>query len=282
MKKSWKAWAFLAPSFLGVIIFVLIPFGDAVRRSFYEAMSGKYVGMNNYSNVLQNKAFRMAVYNTVRFILTCVPILLLLSLALSVVIYNLNKHKSFFKTSFLIPMAVPVSSIVFLWKVIFHQSGLLNDVLEKLGMKGADWISTKAFPVLVFSYIWKNIGYDIVLWLAGLDTISKALYEAAAVDGANAWKRFRFITLPGLLPTIYIVSVLSLLNTFKVFREAYLIAGTYPRDDNIYMLQHLFNNWFTKLDIQKMCAAAVMVALVIIAVVLILQVLDRSEEEKEG
>lgn len=280
MKKSWKAWAFLAPSFLGVILFVLLPFGDAIRRSFYEAMSGKSVGLQNYSNVLHNKAFRMAVGNTARFIITCVPILLLLSLVLSVLIYNLNKSKSFFKTAFLIPMAVPVSSVVFLWEVIFHKSGLLNDLLTRLGLQGVDWISTKAFPVLVFSYIWKNIGYDIILWVAGLDTISGALYEAAAVDGANAWKKFRYITLPGLLPTIYIVSVLSLLNTFKVFREAYLIAGTYPRDDNIYMLQHLFNNWFTKLDIQKMCAAAVMVALVIIAIVLILQLLDRSEEEK--
>lgn len=281
MKKSLKAWAFLAPSFLGVILFVLLPFGDAVRRSFFEAMSGKFVGINNYSNVLQNKAFRMAVTNTGKFIIICVPILLLLSLILSVMIYNLRKYKSFFKTSFLIPLAVPVSSVVFLWKVVFHQSGLFNDLLARLGLEGADWISTRAFPVLVFSYIWKNIGYDIVLWMAGLDTISKALYEAAAVDGANAWKRFRYITLPGLLPTIYIVSVLSLLNTFKVFREAYLIAGTYPRDDNIYMLQHLFNNWFTKLDIQKMCAAAVMVALVIIAIVLILQLLDRSEEEEK-
>ena len=281
MKKSLKAWAFLAPSFLGVILFVQLPFGDAVRRSFFEAMSGKFVGINNYSNVLQNKAFRMAVTNTGKFIIICVPILLLLSLILSVMIYNLRKYKSFFKTSFLIPLAVPVSSVVFLWKVVFHQSGLFNDLLARLGLEGADWISTRAFPVLVFSYIWKNIGYDIVLWMAGLDTISKALYEAAAVDGANAWKRFRYITLPGLLPTIYIVSVLSLLNTFKVFREAYLIAGTYPRDDNIYMLQHLFNNWFTKLDIQKMCAAAVMVALVIIAIVLILQLLDRSEEEEK-
>jgi multiple sugar transport system permease protein len=281
MKKSLKAWAFLAPSFLGVILFVLLPFGDAVRRSFFEAMSGKFVGINNYSNVLQNKAFRMAVTNTGKFIIICVPILLLLSLILSVMIYNLRKYKSFFKTSFLIPLAVPVSSVVFLWKVVFHQSGLFNDLLARLGLEGADWISTRAFPVLVFSYIWKNIGYDIVLWMAGLDTISKALYEAAAVDGANAWKRVRYITLPGLLPTIYIVSVLSLLNTFKVFREAYLIAGTYPRDDNIYMLQHLFNNWFTKLDIQKMCAAAVMDALVIIAIVLILQLLDRSEEEEK-
>ena len=280
MKKSNKAWIFLGPSFIGVIFFVLIPFGDAVRRSFTTAMGGKFVGLSNYETVIVNKAFQMAMSNTVKFIIICVPLLLLLSLILSAMISTIKKMKSFFKTSFLIPLAIPVSSVVFLWKVVFHQNGLLNILLSKVGVEGFDWMSTKAFPILVFSYLWKNVGYDMVLWLAGLDTISLNLYEAASVDGANAWKKFRYITLPGLLPTVYIVTVLSILNTFKVFREAYLIAGPYPRDDSIYMLQHLFNNWFTKLDIQKMCSAAVMVALVITAIILLLQKLDRKLGEE--
>ncbi|MBH1939604.1 sugar ABC transporter permease [Mobilitalea sibirica] len=280
MKENRKAWAFLAPSFLGVIFFVLIPFSDAIKRSFKEAMGGKFVGMDNYMNVLHNEAFRIAAQNTSRFIIICVPILLLLSLVLAVMINNLKKHRSFFKTSFLIPLAIPVSSVVFLWKVVFHQNGLLNGALSVIGLEGYDWMSTKAFPVLVFSYIWKNIGYDMVLWLAGLDGISQTMYEAAAVDGANAWKKFWYITLPGLLPTVFIVTVLSILNSFKVFREAYLIAGAYPRDNNIYMLQHLFNNWFTKLDIQKMSAAAVMLALIIVAIILILQRIDTKVDRK--
>lgn len=280
MKKNIKAWLFLAPSFIGVVIFVLLPFADAVRRSFFQAMGNKFVGLENYKGVIQNDAFELAVKNTFKFIIICVPLLLLLSLLLSVMISNARKYKNFFKTSFLIPMAIPVSSVVFLWKVIFHQNGLLNVLLEKMGVTGFDWMSSKAFPVLVFSYIWKNIGYDMVLWMAGIDGISPALYEAASVDGANTWKKFWYITLPGLLPTIYIVTVLSILNTFKVFREAYLIAGSYPRDDSIYMLQHIFNNWFTKLDIQKMCSAAVMVAMVIVVVILILQHLDKKLEEE--
>ncbi len=281
MKKSIKARAFLAPSFLGVILFVLVPFGDAIRRSFFEAMSGRFVGVDNYISVLQNKAFQLAVGNTVKFTMVCVPILLLLSLIISLIISSLKKYRSFFKTAFLIPMAIPVASVVFLWRVVFHPNGLLNDLLSRLGIEGIDWISTKAFPILVISYLWKNLGYDMVLWITGIDQISVNLYEAASVDGAGAWKKFWYITLPGLLPTVFIVSVLSLLNTFKVFREAYLIAGTYPRDDSIYMLQHLFNNWFTKLDIQKMCSAAVMVALVIVAIILLLQGLDRKIGEEE-
>lgn len=276
MKKSKKAWLFLGPSFIGVVFFVLIPFGDAIRRSFTTAMGGKFVGLDNYETVVNNKAFQMAVGNTAKFILVCVPLLLIISLILSAMINALKKYRSFFKSSFLIPLAIPVSSVVFLWKVAFHQNGLLNILLSKVGVEGFDWMSTKAFPILVFSYLWKNVGYDMVLWITGLDTISLNLYEAASVDGANAWKKFIYITLPGLLPTVYLVTVLSILNTFKVFREAYLIAGPYPRDDSIYMLQHLFNNWFTKLDIQKMCSAAVLVALVIIVVILLLQSLDRK------
>jgi multiple sugar transport system permease protein len=275
MRKSNIAWLFLGPSLIGLIFFVLIPFGDAIRRSFTTAMGGKFVGLDNYGTVIDNQAFKMAVSNTSKFIIICVPLLLLLSLMLSVMIGSLKKLKSFFKTSFLIPLAIPVSSVVFLWKVVFHQNGLFNILLSKVGIEGFDWMSTRAFPILVFSYLWKNVGYDMVLWLAGLDTISLNLYEAASVDGANSWKKFRYITLPGLLPTVYIVTVLSILNTFKVFREAYLIAGPYPRDNSIYMLQHLFNNWFSKLDIQKMCAAAVMVALVITVIILLLQRIDR-------
>ena len=119
-----------------------------------------------------------------------------------------------------------------------------------------------AFYVLVFSYLWKNTGYDMVLWLAGLYAVPEPLYEAARIDGAGRKDCFIHITLPMLRPTAAMLAVLSLVNSFKVFREAYLIAGDYPHK-SIYMLQHLFNNWFVKLDIQKMSAASVMMALTV-------------------
>lgn len=275
MKERRKAISFLIPSFSGVLLFVLVPFMDAIRRSFFEAMSGRYVGFENYTTVVNNEAFRLAIKNTARFIAVCVPLLLLLSLTLSIMLFHVTELRDILKASFLLPMAIPVSSVVFLWKVVFHQDGLLNELLAHFGARGCDWITIRAFPVLVFSYIWKNIGYDMVLWLAGLNSIPTTLYEAASVDGANTWQSFRFITLPELIPTAFVISVLSILNTFKVFREAYLIAGAYPKDSNIYMLQHIFNNWFTSLDIQKMCAAAVIVAGAVVTVILLLQYLDK-------
>ena len=266
-KEAMVGYAFLLPSLLGVGIFILVPFLDVIRRSFSEAMTRTFVGTSNYEMVLNNQAFLRAAKNTIRFIFVCIPLLLVISLILSVMLYSIHKLQAFLKTSFLIPMAIPTASIVLLWKIFYHKFGLLNKLLEVLGMTAVDWINTdKAFYVLVFTYLWENIGYDMVLWLAGLNGISQEMYEASSIDGAGRIRQFFFITLPNLLPTTFILIVLSLINSFKVFREAYLLAGDYPHE-SIYMLQHLFNNWFTSLDIQKMCATAVMVALVLIVVI---------------
>ncbi len=276
-RETRTAWIFLLPSFLGIFVFVLLPFLDAVRRSFFEAMGGRFVGFQNYRTVLENKAFRLAVKNTGRFILVCIPLLLLLSLLLSLMMQH---RGDFFKVSFLIPMAIPVASVALLWKIFFHKQGILNHLLIKLGSQPTDWMNTDyAFLVLVFSYLWKNTGYDCVLWLSGLSGIPGSIYEAAAMDGAGAFKKFFYITLPGLLPTLYVAAVMSLVNSFKVFREAYLVAGAYPQN-SIYMLQHLLNNWFISLDIQKMCAAAVMLAMVFALFVLLLHGLSRRGVEE--
>ena len=234
-------WLFLLPSLLFVSIMVLIPMLDALRRSFFLAAGDRFVGFQNYLAVLKNHAFKLAAANTARFILVCIPLLLLFSLAVSLMLASFREKRGIFKTSFLVPMAVPVASIVLLWRVIFHKNGLLNAFTALWGLVPVDWIGSKAaFGVLVFAYLWKNFGYDMVLWLSGLSAINPALYEAAQIDGAGSLQRFVRITLPNLMPTLFTITVLSLLNSFKVFREAYLIAGGYP-DDSIYMLQHLFN-----------------------------------------
>ncbi|HKL98903.1 MAG TPA: sugar ABC transporter permease [Mobilitalea sp.] len=269
MKEIKTAWLFLLPSVAGVTIFILIPLLDAVRRSFFEAMSGKFVGLKNYQTVIMNDAFRLAAINTGRFMLICISLLLAFSLFVSTLINGLKKCQDFFKTTFLLTMGIPVASVVLMWKLVFSANGFLNRAIVLFGGSTTDWMnSSKAFYVLVFSYLWKNTGYDMVLWLAGINGISAGLYEAAAIDGAGAFKKFRYITMPSLIPTVFTLFVLSLVNSFKVFREAYLVAGNYP-NSSIYMLQHLFNNWFVALDIQKMCAAAVLVAAILIVFILV-------------
>lgn len=262
---------FLLPSLLGVCGFVLLPFLDVVRRSFTSAVSEEWVGFQNYAAVLQNHAFSLACRNTLRFSLICIPALLLLSLLVGVFLQREKLVGGLLKTAFLLPMAIPVASIALMWRVLFDGSGILNGMLEKLGAAPVDWMnSPAAFWVLVGSYLWKNLGYDIVLWMAGLSSIPDGIYEAARIDGAGEWTVFRRITLPCLLPALFTITVLSFLNSFKVFREAYLVAGDYPHD-SMYLLQHLFNNWFRDLSFDKMAAGAVLVCLVILALILLMQ-----------
>lgn len=277
-KEARKAWLFLLPSLLGITVFVLLPFSDVIRRSFCEAMSQSFTGLSNYRTVLANKAFLLAVKNTARFELLCIPLLLSLSLILALLLYSQQKYAGFFKTTFMIPLAIPAASMVLIWKLLFHEKGLLNVLLLHFGITGSDYMNTdKAFYVLVFSYLWKNTGYDMILWLSGLNGINPSLYEAADADGAGAWQKFRYITFPLLSPSLFMIGILSFINSFKVYREAYLISGNYPHE-SIYLLQHLFNNWFTSLDIQKMSAAAVLYVLFFVGLLSVLQLFDRDTE----
>lgn len=270
-KREYKGLLFLLPSFLGVGLFWIIPYGDVIRRSFFSAVSGEFTGLKNYRTVFENQAFRLAAGNTLKFFFICIPLLVGLSLLIAVLLTRRKKSMHILKSMFLLPMAIPVASVVLLWKVLFHSQGILNHLLELLSVHGPDWMNTDAsFFVLVVSYLWRNLGYDIVLWVAGLGAIPAALYEAARVDGAGEWKCFIKITVPNLLPSLFTIVVLSLLNGFKVFREAWLVAGDYPQE-SMYLLQHLFNNWYRDLSLDKMAAAAVVTGSVILVLILILQ-----------
>lgn len=271
MKRNDKiGWLFVLPELCGVLIFYLIPFIDVVRRSFSRAMGG-FSGLDNYIQVCSNPAFRLAAGNTLRFVVVCLPLLLAISLGIAVMLQRVTHGSKLLKSAYLLPIAIPAASMVLLWKLLFHQQGLLNALLSLFHVQGMDWMNTNAaFGVLVFSYIWKNLGYDVILWIAGLASIPDSIYEAARVDGAGEWTCFLRITLPNLRPAAFTIIVLSVLNSFKVFREAYLVAGSYPQQ-SIYLLQHVFNNWFQELSVDKMSAGSVLLALVILGFVMLLQ-----------
>ncbi len=276
-KKKWIWISFLFPSLCGVFLFYVLPFGDVVRRSFLTAVSGTFVGLENYRTVFHNQAFLLAAKNTARFAACCLPLLIGLGLFTAVLITGNKKFKTF-KIVYLLPMAIPSATVVLVWKMIFDKAGLLNGILTRAAQTfhfshvfSTDYMNTEAaFWVLVASYIWKNLGYTVTLWMAGLLSVPGEMKEAAAVDGASKPQIFLYVVFPQLLPTLYTITVLSFLNSFKVFREAYLVAGSYPQD-SIYLLQHLFNNWFVDLSLDKMAAAAVVTGAVMMAAILLLQ-----------
>ncbi|NLK95439.1 MAG: sugar ABC transporter permease [Clostridiales bacterium] len=274
-----KGLIFILPSLLGLFIFIFIPFSDVVIRSFQDEITREFIGIGNYKDIFTNNAYKLALLNTVKFTVICIPLLLLISLTIAVLLNRFVNIKvsHYIKTSFLLTYVIPTASVVLIWKLFFHEKGLINAIFFKLGFEGIDWMNTKyAFWVLVGSYLWKNIGYSIILWLTGINAINKEMIEGAMVDGAGEWKIFTKIMLPNLKTSFYIITVISIINSFKVFREAYLVGGNYP-DESMYMLQHLFNNWFVDLSFGKIAAASVIVAIFIALLIVVLQKQWKSE-----
>ncbi|WP_295066759.1 carbohydrate ABC transporter permease [Ruminococcus sp.] len=269
---------FLLPSLAGVLIFTFLPFADSLRRSFCTAVTGDFVGVNNYKAVFSNEAFRLAVKNTLKFVGVCLPLLISVSFLAAYALSRL-KYIRLIKSVLLFPLAVPTAALVLVWQILFSDTGYINNILTSHGHSAVSFLSSSAsFWVLVGSYIWKNLGYTVLLWLTGIMSVSTAVIDAAKVDGANDRQILFRIILPELKPTLYTITIISFLNSFKVFREAYLVAGAYP-DQHIYLLQHLFNNWFVNMDLDKMAAAAVIVFAVILgAIVLLRKAWDKEEQ----
>ncbi|MBR4529421.1 MAG: sugar ABC transporter permease [Lachnospiraceae bacterium] len=266
-RDTLRTWLFLAPSLLGVLVFFVAPFGVVIWYSLVNnPVQHVPVGLANYFRVARNEAYRLAVWNTIRFSLTAVPLSVLLSLLAAILMEAALPWKSFFRSCLLSPLMVPVASVVLIWQVLFHYNGLVNAVL---GVH-IDWLKSEhAQIVIVLLFIWKNLGYNMILFMAALASIPRDLIEVSQIEGAGRFTVFFRIKLRYLSATILFVTIMSLLNSFKVFRETYLMTGEYPYD-SLYLLQHFMNNTFLALDYQKLSAAAVMMSAVIILLVGIL------------
>lgn len=283
MKKIWQranekvlnllhASCFLGPSFLGVLLFFIVPFGVVVYYAFIQGpMNHSFVGLQNFINVWNNGAFQTAVKNTLTFTGVTVPLAVVLSLCLALLLECRIPLKSQFRTFFLSPMVVPVASIILVWQVLFHYNGVVNEFLSVFGADKIDWLkSDYCMVVIVLLFLWKNLGYFMILFMAALNNIPRTLLEVADVEGASPLHKFFKIKLRYLSPTVLFVTILAMINSFKVFREIYLLTGDYPYT-GLYMIQHFMNNMFGKnLDYQRLSAAAVLMAIAMVILIAIL------------
>lgn len=268
---------FLAPSIAGFLLFFLLPFLVGIYYSLVDStVSARFVGLANYTGLLKNPVFINASCNTAVFTAVSVPLNMLLSLGLAILLNKRAAARDFLRTCFITPLVIPVSSVVLIWQVIFDISGSLNGFLAVFGVLPVDWMKTGwARLVIIVVYLWKNTGYNMVLFIAGLQNIPYEYYEAADMDGAGSRHKFFHITLVYLMPVAFFIFVMSIINSFKAFRETYLIAGAYPHD-SIYMLQHYMNNTFASLDYQKLTSAAFLMAVVVYLLVTIFFRLERK------
>lgn len=276
--------AFLTPSLAGVLIFFIIPFFVVIYYALIDnPVNHEFVGLDNIKNVLENEAFRLAFKNTMTFSLTAVPLSVVFALLMALMLDRQIPCRSFVRAAFLCPLMVPTASVVLIWQVIFSYNGTLNEIVMKLGFDKTDWLKSKyGMVVVVILFLWKNLGYNMILFLSALSNIPQDIVEVATLEGASSFYKFIHIKLRYISPTLFFVTILSLINSFKVFREVYLLSGNYPYD-SLYTIQHFMNNTFNSLDYQKLSAAAIITALVMAVIIAVLFIAeDKFGKDVEG
>ncbi len=275
-KERRRTFYFLLPSLIGVLLFYIAPFAVVIYYSLIDnPIQKNFVGLRNFIQVFNNSAFRQAARNTLTFSLAAVPLVVLFSLLLAVLLDTDIPFKTQFRTVFITPLMVPIASVVLICQVLFDYNGAINTMLVSFGSLPVDWMkSGYAQFVIVLLYLWKNLGYNMILFMSALSNIPTDVLEVATLEGCGSVRKFLYIKLRYIMPTIIFVSILSLINSFKVFREVYLLTGDHPVD-TVYMLQHFMNNTFNSLDYQKLSAAAVIIAIVMIFIIGALFAIDK-------
>ena len=262
---------FLIPSLIGVCIFMVVPFFVVIYYSMIDNPIRKnFVWFENFAKILDNMAFRLAAANTLKFSAIAVPLAVILSLLLAMLLLSKIPGKTQLRTFFLSPLMVPVASVVLIWQVLFDYNGVVNEWFVSGGLEKIDWMKSEYSQiVIVLLFLWKNLGYNMIIFMATLSSIPKEIVEVALLESATKWQIFWKIKIRYLASTIVFVTIMSLINSFKVFREIYLMTGDYPYD-SLYMLQHFMNNTFKSLDYQKLSSAAILMSLVMIVIIAVL------------
>lgn len=242
-----------SPAVVGLLAFLVLPFGYTFLRSFTTGLGwGRFVGLENYAQLFENRLFLLALKNTFLFLACGLALILPLSLFLALLLQKAGKWGKPLALALLFPMVLPVSAIVIVVNLVFAENGLLSQMTGP-----TPWMDSPfAFVILLGLYLWKNVGMAVVILLAGLTTIPRELYESAHMDGAGRWARLTKVILPMLRPELLVVTILSSLNAFKNFREAFVLGGDHPQE-SIYMLQHFMNNNFENMNFPRLSVAAV-------------------------
>ncbi|MDR1687291.1 MAG: sugar ABC transporter permease [Clostridiales bacterium] len=274
MKKSvsWKTSALILPGLMGFLLFYIIPFAYSFKYALTDnPVSAVFVGLNNFRDILSKQSFVLAVKNTLKFIAVSLPLNMSIPLLLAVMIEKLDNRRRL-TTVFMSPLVIPSACIAFLFRSFFSNNGLMSYFTTE----NINWLKTEySFFIAVGIYIWKNMGYNLVLYLAGLSNIPADYYEWAQAEGMGKLRFFFQIKLRYLMNTLFIVFVMSFINSFKLYRELYMLAGDYP-NENIYMLQHYMNNQFSRLDYADLSAAAILVTVAVAAAVVMFLIAERK------
>ena len=265
MFRTKKVWLFLFPGLALLLLFYLIPFVGGIRYSVQDgSFANRFTGLENYRKLWSNPMFLQGLGNTLLLSLICAPLLWLFSFALSSTLAGLYPRGGFARSTVLIPYLAPASAMILIWQVFFDYGGPLNQLLQLFGAERVQWLTSGAMRVpIILMFLWKNLGLCVVVFLSALRSVPDSLYESAELDGVKRLRKTFSITLPLILPSAYLVFILSWINAFKIFREVYFISGAYP-DPSVYTLQHYMSNVYEKLNYQMVTSSAYSFALIVL------------------
>lgn len=250
------AYFFLAPAVSAIFLFFFIPVIAAFLISFTDFdiytlgdfSTLRFVGLDNYLNLFKDDLFWTALKNTFYFVIVAGPLSIMISLGAALILNTkLVRFKSIFRLSYFLPVVTTLVAVAIVWRFIYHHNfGIMNYFIGFFGIDPIDWLGDPfwAMPSIILMAVWKNFGYNMIIFIAGLQNIPEELYEAANIEGANAWQKFKSITIPMLAPTTIFISIITMIGFFQLFAEPYVMTQGGPLNSTLSIVQYMYQEGF--------------------------------------
>jgi len=250
------AFVFLAPALSAIFVFFFIPvfasfligFTDLDIYALGDLSKVRFVGIENYARLLKDPLFWQALFNTFYFVIVAAPLSIAVSLGAALALNSkLAMFKPIFRLTFFMPVVTTLVAIAIVWRFIYHPNfGVINYFLGLIGLHPIDWLGDPnwAMPAIILMAVWKNFGYNMIIFIAGLQSIPEYLYEAAVIEGANGWQQFKSVTLPMLAPTTLFVSIITMIGFFQLFAEPYIMTQGGPLNKTLSIVLYMYNEGF--------------------------------------
>ena len=279
-RRAWTEWlagyAFLAPSFIILAVFTYFPVAYALGLSFFKwrIMRGEptFNGLANYELLLTSEDFWQAVGNTVYFAVGAIPTGMAVALFIALLLNRPLRARTIYRTAFFLPTVTSMVAVSVVWMWIYHPDvGLMNYLLNLLHLPSIRWLNDPrwAMPALIILGVWKGLGYNVIIYLAGLQNIPQHLYEAAQIDGANRWQLFRHVTWPLLTPTSFLILIMAVINSFQAFTEFHVMTQGGPLGTTTVIVYYLYVQAFQQFNMGYGSALAIVLFLIILGLTLI-------------
>lgn len=278
---SRAAYFFIAPAMAAILIFFFIPLLAAFIISFTDfdiyALGSystvRFIGFTNYIRLFDDPLFWQSLKNTAFYVVMATPLSIAVSLGAAIFLNSkLVKFKSFFRLSYFIPYITTLVAVAILWRFIYHPKfGILNYLLGIIGINPIDWLGDPnwAMPAIVIMSVWKSFGYNMIIFVAGLQNIPEDLYEAASIEGANWWQQFKSITLPMLAPTTLFIGIITIVGYFQLFAEPYIMTQGGPLNSTLSIVQYMYQEGFRWWNMGYSASIAFVLFFIILVVTII-------------